>query len=53
MLVAASGCFALFLAGLPWRWFIAAGASVVRRAHALAELLKVLHDKPRLVWSQG
>ncbi|MBX3712120.1 MAG: rod shape-determining protein RodA [Lysobacter sp.] len=27
MLVAASGAFALFLAGLPWRWFIVAGAS--------------------------
>ena len=32
MLVAASGCFALFLAGLPWRWFIAAGASVAAAA---------------------
>lgn len=28
MLVAASGAFALFLAGLSWRWFAAAGASV-------------------------
>jgi rod shape determining protein RodA len=27
MLVAASGAFALFLAGLPWRWFAVAGAS--------------------------
>ncbi len=32
MLVAASGAFALFLAGLPWRWFIAAGASVAAAA---------------------
>lgn len=32
MLVAASGCFALFLSGLPWRWFIAAGASVAAAA---------------------
>ncbi len=28
MLVAASGAFALFLAGLSWRWFAVAGASV-------------------------
>lgn len=27
MLVASSGAFALFLAGLPWRWFAVAGAS--------------------------
>jgi rod shape determining protein RodA len=27
MLVASSGAFALFLSGLPWRWFIVAGAS--------------------------
>ena len=27
MLVASSGAFALFLAGLPWRWFAIAGAS--------------------------
>ncbi|MEQ1513846.1 MAG: rod shape-determining protein RodA [Lysobacteraceae bacterium] len=32
MLVAASGAFALFLAGLPWRWFAAAGASVAAAA---------------------
>ncbi len=32
MLVAASGCFALFLAGLPWRWFIAACASAAAAA---------------------
>ena len=28
MLVAISGAFALYLAGLPWRWFAVAGASV-------------------------
>jgi rod shape determining protein RodA len=28
MLVAVSGAFALFLAGLPWRWFAAAGVTV-------------------------
>ncbi len=28
MLVAISGAFVLFLAGLPWRWFAAAGAGV-------------------------
>ena len=32
MLVAASGAFALFLAGLPWRWFVAAGASAAAAA---------------------
>lgn len=32
MLVAASGAFALFLAGLPWRWFAAAAASVAAAA---------------------
>jgi rod shape determining protein RodA len=32
MLVAASGAFALFLAGLPWRWFAVAGASAAAAA---------------------
>lgn len=32
MLVAASGAFALFLAGLSWRWFAVAGASVAAAA---------------------
>lgn len=32
MLVAASGAFALFLAGLPWRWFAAGGISVAAAA---------------------
>ena len=32
MLVAVSGAFVLFLAGLPWRWFIAAGAGVAAAA---------------------
>lgn len=34
MLVAASGAFALYLSGLPWRWFAAAGASVAAAAPA-------------------
>lgn len=32
MLVASSGAFALFLAGLSWRWFAVAGASVAAAA---------------------
>ncbi|HEY1136381.1 MAG TPA: rod shape-determining protein RodA [Xanthomonadaceae bacterium] len=32
MLVASSGAFALFLAGLPWRWFAVAGASAAAAA---------------------
>jgi rod shape determining protein RodA len=32
MLVAVSGAFALFLAGLPWRWFAVAGASAAAAA---------------------
>ena len=32
MLVASSGAFALFLSGLPWRWFAVAGASAAAAA---------------------
>jgi hypothetical protein len=35
------------------RYALAAGTAVLRRAHALAELVRFLDDKPRLVWSQG
>jgi hypothetical protein len=35
------------------RYVLAAGASVLRHAHALADLIRALDDKPRLVWSQG
>lgn len=34
MLVAISGCFVLFLAGLSWWWFVAAGATVAAAAPA-------------------
>src|ERR1700752_4712661 len=35
------------------RYVVAIGAAVVRRAHSLADLLRFLEEKPRLVWSQG
>lgn len=35
------------------RFVVAVGAAVLRRAHTLADLLRFLEDKPRLVWSQG
>jgi hypothetical protein len=35
------------------RYVLATGAAVIRRAHALADLVRFLEEKPRLVWSQG
>lgn len=35
------------------RYVVAVGSAVIRRAHSLADLLRFLEDKPRLVWSQG
>jgi len=35
------------------RYVVAMGAAVLRRAHTLADILRFLEDKPRLVWSQG
>ena len=35
------------------RYVLAVGAAVIRRAHALADILSFLDEKPRLVWSQG
>jgi hypothetical protein len=35
------------------RYVVAVGAAVIRRAHSLADILRFLEDKPRLVWSQG
>jgi hypothetical protein len=35
------------------RYVLAVGASVLRRAHSLADILRLLEEKPRLVWSQG
>lgn len=35
------------------RFVLAMGAAVVRRAQSLADLVRLLEEKPRLVWSQG
>lgn len=35
------------------RYVLATGAAIIRRAHALADLVRFLEEKPRLVWSQG
>ena len=35
------------------RYIVAVGAAILRRAHSLADIVRFLEDKPRLVWSQG
>jgi hypothetical protein len=35
------------------RYVLAVGASVVRRANTLGEIVRYLDEKPRLVWSQA
>jgi rod shape determining protein RodA len=45
ILIAAAGCFVLFLAGLSWRYLAAAGAAVAAAAYPMWEY--VLHDYQR------
>ncbi|MCW5771617.1 MAG: DUF2794 domain-containing protein [Rhodospirillaceae bacterium] len=41
------------LAGGRSRYVLAVGSTVLRRGAALADIIRYLDDKPRLVWSQG
>lgn len=35
------------------RYLLAMGTTVLKRAHAIADIVRFLDDKPRLVWSKG